>query len=146
MPSTVFSTTVADILPVVVRVNEPNLGICLDSGHAHLCGRRFKDEILLAGKYLFDTHFHDNIGRWDWRKNISACDLHLVPGLGTINWPEAVKALDAINFPGPVVLEGILGPGDNLKDNPWKGADTYHELISLAIRNWRAFERVAAVA
>jgi sugar phosphate isomerase/epimerase len=146
VPSTVYSTGVDDILPVIARVGEPNLGICLDSGHAHLCGRVVKDEILKAGKYLFDTHFHDNIGRWDWRKPTGASDLHLVPGLGTINWPEAVKALNTISFPGPIVLEGILGPGDNLKDNPWKGADTYHEIISLAIRNWRAFERLAARA
>ncbi|MBM4044726.1 MAG: sugar phosphate isomerase/epimerase [Planctomycetes bacterium] len=143
VPSTIYSTGVEDILPVIERVAEPNLGICLDSGHAHLCGRVLKDEIQKAGQRLFDTHFHDNIGRWDWRKPIGDCDLHLAPGLGTINWPDAVKALHSIGFPGPVVLEGILGPGDKLKENPWKGADTYHDIISLAIRNWRAFERLA---
>ena len=146
VPSTVYSTGVEDILPGIARVGEPNLGICLDSGHAHLCGRELKDEVRKAGNLLFDTHFHDNLAQWDWRKPITAMDLHLVPGLGTINWPEAVKALDEIGFPGPVVLEGILGPGDNLKDNPWKGADTYHELVAMAIRNWRAFERLAAKA
>jgi len=146
VPSTIYSTTVADILPVIERVGEPNLGICLDSGHAHLCGRALKEEILLAGKCLFDTHFHDNLARWDWTKHIIAMDLHLVPGLGTINWPEAVKALEQIGFPGPVVMEGILGPGDDLKNNPWKGADTYHEIVAMAIRNWRAFERVSAKA
>ena len=145
LPSSIYSTTVADILPVIERVGEPNLGICLDSGHAHLCGRALKDEVLLAGKHLFDTHFHDNLARWDFRKPISASDLHLTPGLGTIAWPEAVKALEAIGFPGPVVLEGILGPGDDLKNSPWKGADTYHEIVALAIRNWRAFERLTAM-
>ena len=146
LPSCIYSTSVADILPVIERVNEPNLGICLDSGHAHLCGRALRDEVLLAGRYLFDTHFHDNLARWDWKKTIPELDLHLVPGLGTINWPEAVKALEQIGFPGPVVMEGILGPGDDLKNNPWKGADTYHEIVAMAIRNWRAFERVAAKA
>ncbi len=144
VPSTVYSTGVDDILPVIERVGEPNLGICLDSGHAHLCGRALSEEILKAGKRLCDTHFHDNLARWDCRKNISECDLHLIPGLGTINWPEAVNALGDIAFPGPVVLEGILGPGDDLKNNPWKGADTYHEIVALAVKNWRAFERLAA--
>jgi sugar phosphate isomerase/epimerase len=146
VPSTMYSTGVDDILPVIRRVGEPNLGICLDSGHAHLCGRSLADEIRKAGKLLFDTHFHDNIGRWDIRKGTVAADLHLIPGLGTIVWPEAVKALEAIGFPGPIVLEGVLGPGDDLPNNPWKGADTYAEIVCLALRNWQAFERLAVKA
>ncbi len=47
---------------------------------------------------LRTTHVHDNDGRQD---------THLPPGLGTLDWPAWLEALDAIDYRGPILLECI---------------------------------------
>lgn len=58
-------------------------GICLDVGHANIRGLDIASFIRKAGDKLIATHIHDNNG---------INDLHLLPGLGTINWEEVMKA------------------------------------------------------
>lgn len=133
------SETFAGFSDILQAVDESNVGYLLDSGHAHLAGSNVADEIRYAGKRLMDTHFHDNFGR---STGALSDDRHLPPGLGTINWPEVVKALNEVDFPGPVVFEGVLGPGDNLEKGPFKGTLNYDDLARITIDNWRAFERM----
>ena len=128
--------TVRGYMDIIEAAGEPNVGIILDSGHAHLCGLSIADEIRAAGKHLRDTHFHDNIGPIDGQ----FIDQHIPPGLGTIDWQSACQALNDIAFPGPIVFEGVLGPGDSIEKGHFHGLLTHPDLIRITIDNWRAFE------
>ncbi|MEW6356653.1 MAG: sugar phosphate isomerase/epimerase family protein [Planctomycetota bacterium] len=136
------SRSVKGFLPIVEAAAEPNVGVILDSGHAHLCGLSIADEIRAAGKHLRDTHFHDNIGLIDGQ----FIDQHIPPGLGTINWQAACKALNEIAFPGPIVFEGVLGPGDSIEKGRFGGKLSHKDLIAITIANWRAFEAMGEKA
>ena len=83
---------------------ETNLGICIDTGHAHMshdAGREPVTNYLerYAGQ-LAHVHLHDNHGTWDE---------HLTPGEGTIDWARAVRTLERIGFDGTAMLE--IHPG-----------------------------------
>lgn len=77
-----------------------NLGICIDTGHAHMSHDAGREPVLnylerYAGQ-LTHIHLHDNHGE---------SDEHLVPGDGTIDWPRVVHTLDRIGFDGTAILE-----------------------------------------
>lgn len=89
--------TPANLPRLVSTVNLPNVGYCIDSGHAHLSGESITDWLHTAGARLFETHFHDNRG--------ARRDEHLPVGFGTINWLDVIATLREINFQGPVTFE-----------------------------------------
>lgn len=63
--------------------HQPAVGLCYDSGHAHIMGDA-AEVLRLMGPYVVTVHLHDND---------RSCDQHLIPGLGTIDWPSVAKAL-----------------------------------------------------
>jgi sugar phosphate isomerase/epimerase len=71
------------------------VGVCLDTGHAHLAGG-LVDAIETASGHVVTTHVHDNGGR---------SDDHLVPFDGRIEWEAAMMALQKIGYEGPLVFE-----------------------------------------
>jgi sugar phosphate isomerase/epimerase len=70
-------------------------GVCLDFGHAHLMGD-VVDAIEGASGHLFTTHVHDNRGRHDE---------HLVPFEGTIDWAQALFAIQKVGYDGVLLME-----------------------------------------
>jgi sugar phosphate isomerase/epimerase len=86
-----------DLFRLVSMLDLPQLALALDTGHAHISDSA-PAETMAAGRFLRTTHVHDNNGRQD---------AHLPPGLGTLDWPGWVEALDAIDYRGPIVLECI---------------------------------------
>jgi sugar phosphate isomerase/epimerase len=70
-------------------------GLCMDFGHAHLMGD-LADAIEAAAEHLITTHMHDNK-----RRN----DDHLVPYLGTIDWPSALVTMRKIGYDGTYLME-----------------------------------------
>lgn len=114
-----------EILPrLLATIDEPNVGYCIDSGHAHMIGESVPDWIRLAGKRLFETHFHDNRG--------CGLDEHLAVGFGSISWVDVIHALDEIGFQGPVTFETGGWPIEDI-------AQGYREAIAW----WRAAETLA---
>ena len=73
----------------------PDIGICMDFGHAFLMGD-VVDAIETASGYLVTTHVHDNNGK---------ADDHLVPLEGAIDWPSTLMAMQKIGYDGSFVLE-----------------------------------------
>jgi sugar phosphate isomerase/epimerase len=73
----------------------PDVGICLDFGHAHLQGDVVDAVEALSG-VLVATHVHDNRGERDE---------HLAPFEGTIDWTGALMALRKIGYEGTMMLE-----------------------------------------
>ncbi len=87
----------AELVELLAELNHPKLLLALDTGHANLTATAH-EETLAAGSLLATTHVHDNNGRQD---------SHLPPGHGTIDWPAWGRALDAIGYSGPIMLECI---------------------------------------
>jgi sugar phosphate isomerase/epimerase len=73
----------------------PSVGMCLDTGHAHL-GRYIDAFIALAGPRLLHVHMHDNHGTHDD---------HLIPGRGAIDWCAVVDSLRRAHYAGALVIE-----------------------------------------
>ena len=73
----------------------PAVGVCLDTGHAHL-GRFIDAFIDMARGRLLHVHMHDNRGTHDD---------HLIPGEGAIDWGSLFDGLRRVNYAGALVLE-----------------------------------------
>ncbi len=130
-----FSYRVEEIAAMIDGVGADYLGICLDAGHVHCSGLDLAEAILSCGSRLATLHLHDNFGGGDPRLTIHATDRHLVPGLGTIDWRAAIRALDGVDYDGPAVFEGVrMPPSYEAESQP---------AIDLTITNWRAFEALA---
>ena len=134
------------IFEFIRSMNLPNLGYIIDTGHSHANGEETAAVIRAAGALLRDTHLHDNIGPrgFDFsgpaiEADISGRDLHMIPGLGTLNWIEIIRALREIEFPFPATFEmpGIYG-------HPDQSVDQWSQWMDLTIRIWRALEDAAA--
>jgi sugar phosphate isomerase/epimerase len=133
-----FSYRVEEIVELIERSGAKNVGVCLDSGHVNASSLDVAAAIRAAGSHLSTTHFHDNLGGGDPRLPISKTDLHLCVGLGTINWPAAIRALDASPYQGPAVFEGsrIVAKTDK--------SDVWQKSIAMCIDNYRAAEALGA--
>ena len=117
--------TVAEVLSITEPVGSPAMGVCLDSGHAHLSGLSVGDMIRQLGPKLRETHFHDNRGH---------ADFHQPVGIGTIDWIDVLAALEEISFPFPIIFEW---PGTY-----WLDTD-FERMAEGFYRNWRDFELYA---
>ena len=84
------------ILGLVEDVAAPNLGICVDTGHANLGDLGSARAIRMAGSLLRTTHLQDNLGERDD---------HMPPGMGVIDWDDVFQALDEIGYKGTLMLE-----------------------------------------
>lgn len=113
-----------DLVALVETISEPNVGFCLDAGHAHLCGQDVPAWVRRMGSKLFETHFHDNRGRGK--------DEHMPVGFGTIPWVDVIHALREVGFPGPVTFEATGWPCVEAVDG-YRGATAW----------WRACEGFA---
>ncbi len=83
------------------EIDDPALGLCLDTGHAACLGEDPAALIRRCGEKLYSTHVHDN--------NLKA-DLHLIPYAGRIDWEAVRAALAGIGYPGVVSLEVNMHP------------------------------------
>jgi sugar phosphate isomerase/epimerase len=84
------------ILGLVNDVDMPNLGICVDTGHANLGDLGSPRAIRMAGSKLFTTHLQDNFGKQDD---------HMAPGMGYIDWEDVFRAIKEIDYKRTLMLE-----------------------------------------
>lgn len=99
LPHLFFGHT-RDVLWILGALQTVDVGICLDTGHAHLSGDLSTVVHKLSG-HLWMVHASDNRG---------AFDDHLPPGEGKILWQPFLDQLEALHFAGPFILE-IAGDG-----------------------------------
>ncbi|MGD0733318.1 MAG: sugar phosphate isomerase/epimerase family protein [Terracidiphilus sp.] len=91
------------------------VGICLDLGHAHITVG-VAEAIRTLGPRIVSVHVHDNHG---------VKDEHLWPGDGSIDWPAAAKALQALPNAPATVLEIHQSFGDKAAELPWRIAKSF---------------------
>lgn len=119
-----LTRTPAQIIKLIERIGSANLGICLDAGHSHVMGVAPARAIKQAGKYLLETHFHDNFG---------ARDRHYPVGIGTIDWIAVIRALRGIGYSDAISFEPTAQlNGDYLGE------------MRMYAANWKCFLRGAA--
>ena len=86
-----------DIAAFVRTVNHPNFKVCLDTGHALVCGIQPAEAVAMIGGDLLATlHIHDNDG---------TADRHLPVGEGIMDFPAFVRALKETSYEGVINLE-----------------------------------------
>jgi sugar phosphate isomerase/epimerase len=78
-----YLMTNEELRDFVAGYAHPAVGICYDSGHAHVTADAAAGLRLFA-PYVVTVHLHDNDGTGDQ---------HLMPGQGTLNWPAVVAEL-----------------------------------------------------
>jgi sugar phosphate isomerase/epimerase len=88
-------STANALVDLLDELDMPEVGVCLDFGHAHLQGD-VVDAIETLSGLLVATHVHDNHGKRDE---------HLAPFEGTINWTGALMALQKVGYEGTMMLE-----------------------------------------
>ncbi len=88
--------TVADALRMINELDCDNLGVVLDTGHAHVVGESAVDALATAKDRLFHIHIDDNLG---------LRDQHLVPGQGSFDFSAFLKALEKSGYQGYLGVE-----------------------------------------
>ena len=123
-----YCRNMSDLRRIIGGADEANVGICIDTGHAHISGLKSSDMILEAGDKLIQTHINDNFG-WLCEEN-AINDIHSPPGTGTVDWLRVVDALAKIGYERPITFE-LKFRGQ--PDNP----DELDQFLRLTRDNWR---------
>ena len=90
---------VVDILEIIGSLS---LGVCFDSGHAHIMGRMQEFMETISGS-IINVHIHDNDGTYD---------MHLQPPYGTTDWRVFAETLQDSGYDDIITIEAA----------PWGGA------------------------
>jgi sugar phosphate isomerase/epimerase len=82
---------------VVRDVAHPNLGVCLDVGHAHLFGEvPFEDWLAALEPMLLHTHTNNNDGK---------IDIHMGYAHGVLDYHQILHQIRALRHPPSITLE-----------------------------------------
>lgn len=85
-----------ELIELVDTIHDPAVGICIDTGHAHVSGLQPGAFIRMAGDRIKATHIDDN------RRDT---DAHLPPFMGSIDWADTVRALREVGYTGDFAFE-----------------------------------------
>jgi len=127
-----YGQSLTQMLSTLETVKHENLGICVDTGHLHLSGHHPATQIRMTRGLPLTLHLNDNLGPIPPNYDIYDSDLHLVPGLGTVDWVQVLLALREVDYKGPHIFEGPGYPGSTFKD-----------ATAMTIQFWRVIEEVA---
>ena len=87
----------AEFIRYLDTLDDEHFVACLDLGHCGVVGLEAQDCIRALGhERLHALHVHDN----DYTK-----DMHMLPGLGKMDWEEIMKALAEIRYDGEFTYE-----------------------------------------
>jgi len=95
LPSPFFGSDPYDLYKKINDADLPNVGLCLDIGHAFV-GEHFPTLFDQLGDKVYTVHASDNRGR---------VDEHMTPGEGYIDWNQIIAGLKQINYQGPFIIE-----------------------------------------
>lgn len=87
-------SNIQDLCEMLDEINSDAVGMCFDTGHAHMCGNVC--DAMKAARRIIYIHASDNNSRKDE---------HLMPGKGTIDWPALSAAMSGKNYDGVFMLE-----------------------------------------
>ncbi|MBQ2768047.1 MAG: sugar phosphate isomerase/epimerase [Clostridia bacterium] len=85
-----------ELIELIDTINDPDVGMCVDTGHAHVSGIHVGEFIRMAGSRIKATHIDDN--------NRDG-DTHLPPFMGSIDWADTMRAFADIGYSGDFSFE-----------------------------------------
>jgi len=88
--------TTAEAMRMIGELARENLGVLLDTGHAHVVGESAVDAVKTLKDKLFHVHVDDNNG---------LRDQHLIPGEGTFDFEPFLAALREVGYDGFLCAE-----------------------------------------
>lgn len=91
-----FFSTAGEMADFLRQMDDPQLCVCLDIGHARLVGQDPAAMIRALAPWLSLLHVHDNDG---------LSDLHTLPYTGINDWPAICAALKEVGYAGVLSLE-----------------------------------------
>lgn len=91
-----YATCADELCRLADAIGAPNVGFCLDTGHANCSGLDQYSEIIKMGKRLKALHVHDNDG---------IKDRHTAPFNGTIDWKGFMRGLREVGYDGVLTYE-----------------------------------------
>lgn len=91
--------TGADMSRMLSDVGDPNLMVCLDTGHLICQQGSFNEFFNAVGNRVKTTHIHDSL---------KDQDLHLLAGTGQGNWQEFKDAIKQYNYQGNINSESVF--------------------------------------
>jgi len=95
-----------DLVAALTAVRSDALGLCFDTGHAHIAGDAVAAARILL-PYTITIHAQDNHGE---------SDEHLFPGQGTVDWRGFVRAYDEAGCTAPWLFESLPPDGGTMRD------------------------------
>ena len=93
-----YCHTPQQLIQLADEIDEPNVGFCLDVGHAHYMGENLFQTIKAYGSRLYALHVHDN-NRYS--------DHHLMPYHGTVDWNAFARGIAEVDYHGSLNLESF---------------------------------------
>ena len=109
-----FASRPEHFTAMIQHFAHPNLGFCLDTGHALVAaGPDHAGEFLdIMAPHLVAFHLTDNAGDRD---------SHLAPGHGRVDWNPVFRKAAELQFSRPICIETPpFAPGPNYAPNAWK--------------------------
>ena len=97
-----------EVRDVVEKIGSKWLGVCYDSGHAHVAGQA-KEGMEILKDFIITFHLEDTDG---------IRDMHFQPGYGTVPWDDLGSILRTMDFESPIVVEALPWQADPV---PWQG-------------------------
>ncbi len=91
-----YSSDYYDLCELADSLGDSHVGICWDTGHAHLMHFDQAEAIKFLGNRIKCTHVHNN-----YRKE----DQHYPPDNGNIEWDKVMSAFASVGYDGPLTLE-----------------------------------------
>ncbi len=101
VPPGFLGVDVEELMGLVEGAESELVGVCFDTGHAHVAGQPMGDYLRRVGDRLFTVHWHDNDG---------TADQHLPAGAGTIDWDNFFGALADMGWDRPICPEIPIPP------------------------------------
>jgi sugar phosphate isomerase/epimerase len=102
MPAGCPGCDIQHIVDILEKIDSLSLGVCFDSGHAHIMGK-MQEFIETVGGAIINVHLHDNDGTYD---------MHLQPPYGTTDWRVFAETLQNVGYDEIITIEAA----------PWTGA------------------------
>jgi len=95
LPEPFFGNDPKELYDEIANLDLPNVGLCLDIGHAFV-GKKIPDVIDLLGHKIFSVQASDNRG---------SVDEHLPPGHGFVPWDDVLSKLRGLGLHVPFIIE-----------------------------------------
>lgn len=98
-----FGSDPIQLAQLIRTLNHPNVRMCFDTGHAHMCRLRLGETLDACRDVIGYVHVNDND---------AAQDSHQIPGLGTIPWDALAPHMADLPAATPAMLELFYSEAD----------------------------------